>query len=142
MNEDITIPAQSVTVPSQDVIANIPAAQIVYQNVWLNQVAAISSMAVFSPPSPGLYRLTATVYGFGPTYGGNYSVPAVVAGLNFSCSFSGGYSHGATPSSLSSANSCVFSGELGDTVNLSTSIVGDWGNDCNYSVYITIEQLQ
>jgi hypothetical protein len=138
VNVEITIPAQSVTIPSQEVTVSIPAAQIVYQNSWLNQTSEIPSwLDVFTPSSEGIYRVSVAIFAYGTgTYsaGGDLYYPGP-GGASFSS-----YHNPNNPSaSINTCASFTFSPLAGVSVQLRTSISGALSY---YNLYVTIEQLQ
>ena len=137
MNVDITIPAQSVTVPSQDVPVTIPAAQIVYQNAWLNQTSAITESDVFTPSGQGVFRVTAASFAYGSGHcgaGGGIYYPGP-GGLAFNSDFNAGNS----PQQQNTPASYVFGGTSGVALQIYTSTFGSLNY---YDLYVTIEQLQ
>ena len=133
MEVDITIPAQSVTIPSQEVSVTVPAAQIVYQNSWLNQSGSFSLTDIFSATNPeGLFRITGNVVAHGSgTFGltAQFSYPTVNSANQFSSTQNGNY-----PISL------LLSPAVGVPIQLSTVYMQ--GSIAYYDLYVTIEQLQ
>lgn len=135
MNVDITIPAQSVTIPSQDVAVSVSAAQIVYQNSWLNQTAAIPSTNIFTSATEGLFRVTAGCFAYGTgSFGvaGDLWYPSL-GGTQFSSGNNGSGQENA-------AATFVFNPPLGVPVLLLSTMIG--GAVTYYDLYVTIEQLQ
>ncbi len=130
MNIDITIPAQSVTIPSQDVSVSIPAAQIVYQNSWINQSGFIGSsgspVGILTIASSGLYRLnTAYILNSGPDIFIDFLV-------NGSLYFQ--------PNTISSGqliSPILIALNTGDTISMYTRGTGT----PNYDLYVAIENL-
>jgi hypothetical protein len=135
MNVDITIPAQSVTIPSQDVTATIPAAQIVYQNSWLNQTASILATDIFTPSGEGIFRATAAAFAYGTTncgVDGNISYPAI------SEDFGSSYRPTGSPPQQNTPAEFAFGGTAGVPVVISANPT----NVTYYDLFVTIEQLQ
>jgi hypothetical protein len=146
MNVDITIPAQEVTIPSQDVSADIPAAEIVYQNSWLGQTSNLSLSDIFTLPADGQYRVTISL--LAESSSGNLSVSASVgfptSGVSSASWNSASASVNPSTSSVDTAIDGVckgFVGQNGGQVSLTTNKTGAGTLD-HYDVYVTIEQLQ
>lgn len=140
MNLDITIPAQSVTIPSQDVTATVPAAQIVYQNSWLRQTGAISDTNIFSLPATGLYRMT--IGGTadntpGPPYNGISATPRAETSItNATVALANLLRSGMNYDQ----NELSFYGISGESVVFSAFISGS--GSVIFDTYLAIEQLQ
>lgn len=143
MNVDITIPAQSVTIPSQDVVVSIPAAQIVYQNSWLGQgYPGLSNLSIFSPSQPGLYRVTATIYGNPSGNAATIEITGTITNQGSeTIGFDGNAGAGPPISQSSQSGTAVFTGFAGKPFVLSTSVSGQISQS-TYDLYVTIEQLQ
>lgn len=149
MEVEITIPAQSVTIPSQEVSITVPAAQIVYQNSWLNQNSGFSTN-FFTASQPGLFRVNAVVYcTSNPTIG---AAPASVSvsvydGNNNQLVVAGAQADAAgVQSSNSQANIPAFSvvglsGEPQSSLNISAT-VSDPSHILNhFDLYVVVEQV-
>lgn len=142
MNVDITISAQSVTIPSQDVSASIPAAQIVYSNSWLGQTTELSPVTLFTPSSTSLFRLS--VSGTIAAYTGVEEYSIVVWWNGTGTPSSGSYAYewllnSSTDTTLGGAT--VFIATAGVPVQLWFRNLNPSGTG-GYNVYVTIEQLQ
>ena len=147
MEVDITIPAQSVTIPSQEVSVTVPAAQIVYQNSWLNQTSDISSTAIFTPTGEGTFRATIIVYviGTGGAAGGSVHTTAFLTlsgngGVQAETTWGGQFSTG---TQSGEAADIIFGNFQNAPIYLSTSTgTSGQGALSYFDVYVTIEQLQ
>ena len=138
MDVSITIPAQTVTIPSQSVDVTIPAAKIVYQNAWLNQTSAISNTAIFTTSGEGLFRLTVAILAVGSGICSAYTSLAV-PGTGVSASSA--YSPSNSPAQVNYPATAVFAGSTGggDDIYLQAA---NYGSITYYDLYVTIEQIQ
>jgi hypothetical protein len=130
MDVSITIPAQTVTIPTQSVDVTIPAAQIVYQNSWLGLTSHLSSTTILTAPSDGLYRVS---IGANVASGGAVNFTLSCPDAN---SIIGSFGYG--NQTLQSGTYAVFV-PSGQSISLSSIIVS---SSATYSLYVTIEQLQ
>lgn len=119
------------------VCINVP--DIVYQNAFTGETSNISSMTLYTPSGPGLFRITATIYTVGNP-SSTVSVTGQVSGAagDSPCSFDGND----TSSQFSTAGTSVFSGFSGVPFVLSTTVTVSAGSLNHYDVYVTIEQVQ
>lgn len=117
------------------------APQIVYSNSWLSQTSSISSTVVYTFPSEGIFRISASMYVFPAS--GSYEVDSevtIVDAPNQPSPIQIGYNQGFGDVQQCNARTGVFAGTSGQEVQFEATLAGGGTLD-HYDAYLVIEQL-